>query len=372
MHAEFPLAEGIVHLNHAGVAPWPRRTVKAIARFAQENMRCGTRDYARWLETEARLREQLRWLINAESPDDIALLKNTSEALSIVAYGIEWRRGDNIVTCRQEFPSNRIVWESLRDRFGIDVRLADLAAGETPEDALLACLDERTRLLSISSVQFGNGLRMELNQIGEACRAHGALFCVDAIQSLGAEPFDVQPCGADFVTADGHKWMLGPEGVALFYCKPERREKLRLNQFGWHMVQHQNDYDRLDWQPADSARRFECGSPNNMGIHALSASLELIQETGIKAIHQLISNHVTYLQDHLIGLGFNSLTPRGLNRRIGIITCRHPQKDTGALYEALQAAGVLCALRAGGIRFSPHFYTSRESLDRALSTLARC
>src|SRR5215213_5680507 len=177
MHAEFPLAEGIVHLNHAGVAPWPRRTVKAIARFAQENMRCGTRDYARWLETEARLREQLRWLINAESPDDIALLKNTSEALSIVAYGIEWRRGDNIVTCRQEFPSNRIVWESLRDRFGIDVRLADLTAGETPEDALLSCLNERTRLLSISSVQFGNGLRMELNQIGEACRAHGTLFC---------------------------------------------------------------------------------------------------------------------------------------------------------------------------------------------------
>jgi cysteine desulfurase/selenocysteine lyase len=371
MHPEFPLAGEIIHLNHAGVAPWPRRTIEAIARFAEENMRFGTRYYARWLETEASLREQLRWLINAPSADDIALLKNTSEALSMVAYGMDWRHGDNVVTGLQEFPSNRIVWESLRDRFGVEVRLADLDAGETPEDALLAYVDARTRLLSISSVQYACGLRMNLTRIGEVCRTHDALFCVDAIQSLGAVPFDVQACGADFVMADGHKWMLGPEGVALFYCKPERRDQLRLTQFGWHMVQHHNDYERMDWQPAHTARRFECGSPNNMGIHALSASLSLIQETGIESICKAVMKNVSYLSDCLSERGLESLTPQAPERRAGIITFCHPRKDSRELHKSLQAAGVLCAQRASGIRFSPHFYTPREDIERALAALER-
>ncbi|MDQ4148011.1 MAG: aminotransferase class V-fold PLP-dependent enzyme [Pseudomonadota bacterium] len=369
MHPEFPLASDIVHLNHAGVAPWPRRTIDAITQFAQENMHYGSRYYERWLETEAQLRDQLRWLINAQSSDDIALLKNTSEALSTVAYGIDWQPGDNVVTNLQEFPSNRIVWESLRERFGIEVRLADLTTSEIPEDALLALVDDHTRLLSVSSVQYSNGLRMDLSRIGKTCRARGTLLCVDAIQSLGAEPFDVQNCKADFVMADGHKWMLGPEGVALFYCRPERREQLRLTQYGWHMVQHHNDYEHMDWQPASTARRFECGSPNSLGIHALSASISLIQETGTDTIHQKISANVAYLREGLVSLGLDSLTPRAPERCAGIITFRHPRKGGWELYGSLRVAGVLCAQRAGGIRFSPHFYTPREHLDRALNIL---
>lgn len=371
MHFEFPLAEQIYHLNHAGVAPWPRRTSQAIARFADENMRLGSHQYPHWLEIEACLREQLRWLINAQSADDVALLKNTSEGLSIVAYGLPWQAGDNVVTARQEFPSNRIVWESLRERFEIDVRVADLTASQPPETALIKCVDDRTRLLSISSVQYATGLRMDLNRIHAACRAHNALFCVDAIQSLGAEPFDVQACGADFVVADGHKWMLGPEGVALFYCRPEWREQLRLTQFGWHMVQDYGDYERMDWEPARTARRFECGSPNNMGIHGLSASLSLIQEVGIARIHRHIIEHISYLDERLSALGAQVITPRATERRAGIITFRHPRKNINALAEDLQAAGILCAKRAGGIRFSPHFYTPRTSLDRALMALAQ-
>lgn len=371
MHSEFPLADDIVHLNHAGVAPWPRRTVETIARFADENMRVGSKNYLRWLEVEAKLRDQLHWLINAESPDDIALLKNTSEALSMVAYGIDWRRGDNVVTCRQEFPSNRIVWESLRARFGIEVRLADLDDSATPEESLLTQVDKNTRLLSVSSVQYASGLRMDMDVIGAACRTQDVLFCVDAIQSLGAMPFDAQSCSADFVMADGHKWMLAPEGVALFYCKPERREQLRLSQFGWHMVEHHNDYERMDWQPARGARRFEAGSANNMGISALSASLGLLQETGLESIYEKISKNISYLYDSLGELGLEIITPRAPERRAGIITFRHPRTDSRAIYQSLQAAGVLCAQRAGGIRFSPHFYTPTERLDRALEELKR-
>lgn len=369
MHPEFPLDDNIVHLNHAGVGPWPRRTVAAIARFAEENMRLGSKHYARWLEVEHDLRAQLRWLINADSPDDIALLKNTSEALSMVAYGIDWRPGDNVVTSRQEFPSNRIVWESLRPRFGVEVRLADLREDATPEAALLAHIDDNTRLLAVSSVQYASGLRMDLDAIGQACRAQNILLCVDAIQTLGAVPFDVPTCGADFVMADGHKWMLAPEGVALFYCKPARREQLRLSQFGWHMIEHHNDYDRMDWQPARSARRFEAGSANNMGIHALNASLSLLREEGLASIHDRIASNISYLYGSLSALGMEMITSKAPERRAGIITFRHPRKNNRAIYAHLQAAGVLCAQRAGGIRFSPHFYTPTERLERALDAL---
>jgi len=165
--------------------------------------------------TEQRLKEQLQRLIGAQSSDDIALVKNTSEALSFVANGLDWVLGDNVVTCREEFPSNKWVWEALGN-CGVETRLAQITDVEDPEGAMFSLVDRNTRLLSVSSVQYGNGLRMDLPRIGNFCNEHGALFCVDAIQSLGALPFDIEAIGCDFVAADGHKWMLAPEGLGLF------------------------------------------------------------------------------------------------------------------------------------------------------------
>ena len=213
----------------------------AVQQFAEENMRQGARHYTRWLETEVHLREQCRSLLNAPSADDIALLKNTSEALSVVAHGLAWRTGDNVVISDQEFPSNRIVWQSLQED-GVETRCVDLTRGASPEQALVACMDKHTRLLAVSSVQYASGLRLDLDRLGTLCRDRGVLFCVDAIQSLGALPLDVQACGADFVMADGHKWLLGPEGCAVFYVRSQVRERLRLRQYGWHMVEDHLDF----------------------------------------------------------------------------------------------------------------------------------
>ena len=201
---EFRLSDGLVYLNHAGVSPWPARTAEAVRNFADENMVHGSRLYPQWLERETALRAQARDLLNAPSIDDIALLKNTSEALSVVAYGLEWQEGDNIVSTNQEFPSNRIVWESLAAK-GVDFREADPAGFSEPEDALFALVDSSTRLITVSSVQFSTGLRMDLEKIGEFCKNRDILFCIDAIQSLGALTFDVRRVHADFVMADGHK-----------------------------------------------------------------------------------------------------------------------------------------------------------------------
>lgn len=364
--AEFPQQEGLIYLNHAAVAPWPLRTARAIQQFAEENVLCGARHYPRWLAVENQLRESLRQLINAPSVDDIALVKNTSEALSFVAYGLNWQSGDNIVTSNEEFPSNRIVWESLAAG-GVELRQADLHAEQSPEEALFALVDERTRLITISSVQYASGLSMDLSRIGTFCHEHDILFCVDAIQSIGALQFDVQAIQADFVMADGHKWMLGPEGLALFYCRAGVRERLKLNEYGWHMVREAGNYDRRDWQPAQSARRFECGSPNMLCAYALAASLSLHQEVGMKTIERKLVENSAYLIELIADENLlEVVSTRDAGRFAGIVTFRHQSRDHAELHRHLNNNGVICARRGGGIRFSPHFYTPREQLARAV------
>ncbi len=370
-HKEFPLDESYIYLNHAAVAPWPRRAAEVIKRFAEENTTQGATHYPRWLKVEQELRCLLAWLLNAASAADIALVKNTSEALSMVAYGIDWQPGDNIVSFAQEFPSNRIVWESLA-KYGVDLRLVDLYASDDPEAQLFELCDERTRLISTSSVQYARGMSMNIERIGAYCRAHGILFCVDAIQSLGALPFDLQRTPADFVMADGHKWMLGPEGLAVFYCRAELREQLTLRQYGWHMVEHRGDYDRTDWQPATTATRFECGSPNMLGIYGLHASLGLLQEIGMDEIAKgVLRNAALVIEQVEKRDRLKLLSPSEPSRRSGIVTFTMEGVDVKVLHAYLMANGVICAQRGGGIRFSPHFYTEPERIQRAFEIMDR-
>ncbi len=366
---EFQLDSNINYLNHAAVSPWPCRTAEAVKRFAHENIHYGATNYLAWLKTETRLREQLCRLINAPSVDDIALLKNTSEALSVVAEGIEWRSGDNIVSSNEEFPSNRIAWLA-QAKHGVAFREINIADSNEPEYALIAACDDNTRLITISSVQYGTGRVLNLAIIGEYCQSHNILFCVDAIQSLGALPFDCQAVNADFVMADGHKWMLGPEGIALFYCRAEIRDSLKLHQFGWHMVQDAGNYDAKDLAIADSGKRFECGSPNMLGIHALSASLSLIEEIGMNKISNNIINNISYLIDnmkHINNINFISPTKRA--EFAGIVTFKIEGLDMPKLYHKLMKNRLICAHRMGGVRFSPHFYTSQEIIDKSLDIL---
>lgn len=363
---EFALRKDIMYLNHAAVAPWPQRTVLAVKKFAEENAAQGSKDYPRWLTVEAGLRGQLQQLINAPSSDDIALLKNTSEALSVVAFGLPWQTGDNIVSSNEEFPSNRVVWEALREQ-GVELRQADLQSADTPEDALFARVDARTRLMTVSSIQYASGLRLNLEKLGRFCREHDILFCIDAIQSIGAMRFDVQAAHADFVMADGHKWMLGPEGLALFYCRAALRDQLRLHQFGWHMTDAFVNYDRHAWQPAPSARRFECGSPNMLGIHALSASVSLLLEAGMERVEGAVLDHARTLHDTIVASHNLELLSNSTPGRFGgIITFRHRTVDNQRVFERLTQHGVICAMRGGGVRFSPHFYTPMEQLLRAV------
>lgn len=367
MHPEFP-QDPLIHLNHAAVGPWPLRTAKAVAAFARENVATGSLRYNDWLAVEQETRALAGQLLGAASASDVAFVKNTSEALSIVAFGLRWRAGQNIVIPSGEFPSNRIVWMKAAERFDLEVREVELPSDE-PEAALLAACDRRTALLSCSAVQFARGLRLDLHRLGTTLRRQGVLFCVDAIQHLGALPFDVTTAHADFVMADAHKWLLAPEGIALFHVRPDLREQLVLQEYGWHMLADAGDYSHYTLTDADDARRFEPGSPNMLGIHALRASLSLLLETGIDTIAAEIESRWQHLYAGLSRLGCPVLTPPDARRHAGILTFLPARGDTESVFRTLQQHRVLCAQRGGGIRFSPHFYLPWDALDQALAAV---
>lgn len=368
--AEFPQDDDLIYLNHAAVAPWPKRTQQAVQSFANENLTFGATHYPDWLKTEQQLRENLRQLINASSTDEIALVKNTSEALSVVAYGIQWQSGDEVIISNEEFPSNAIVWESLA-QYGVRTIKVDLYANDlSPEQNLVNAITDKTRLLSISSVQYASGTTLDLKQLGQACKDAGIYFCVDAIQSLGALPMDVQTIQADFVMADGHKWMLGPEGLGVFYCRQAIMPDLKLHQYGWHMIKAAGNYDAQTWEIAETAKRFECGSPNMLGAYALNASLSLLLEVGLEKVAQKVKNNTQYLRAQIDQHDrLELISPAASNRIAGITTFKVKDADQKALYQTLMQHHLICANRGGGIRFSPHFYQSETLINRAMERL---
>ena len=369
---EFPHID-VIHLNHAGIGPWPMRSVRAICDFANENARHGAMHAVHWSKHSSELRTMLADLIHAPSNNEISFVKNTSEALSLIAYGIDWQSTDNIVVGMQEFPSNRVVWESLENMQSVEVRVVDLYAPTTPEQALIKATDKHTRLISTSSVQYATGYRMDLDLLGHYCHPRNILFCVDAIQSLGAAPVDVQDSHIDFLAADAHKWLLAPEGIALFYCKSSRISELKLNQYGWHTLENDHNYDalynesrKLTWCIRSGAKRFECGSPNQLGIYALRASLSLLMEIGINEVYQRVNENINYLAERIDRNRYTLLTPDAVHHRAGILTIKALKQDNKALFDHLIAHKIFCAYRGGGIRLSPHFYNATEDLDIVL------
>ena len=366
---EFPVLEYGHYANHAAMAPWPRVTSQAVMEFAQENSQIGSEKYNGWLARETQLRKRLARLINADSADDIALLKNTTDGICTVSNGIDWRNGDNIILPTGEFPSNRLPWLALQ-RLGVEIREVDIRSTTEPESALLARMDERTRLLSVSAVQWTDGLRLQLETLGQACRENKVLFFVDAIQQLGAVQVDVQACGIDFLAADGHKWLLAPEGIAVFYCRESARGKLRLQQHGWHMVDEAEDFSRDQWLPSKTAVRFEAGSPNMLGQVALYASVGLLQDVGMKHVEAFVAGNSLALSEGLENIhGLELLRPFDPQRVSGIISFRPSDGDLARIYQALKRRRVLSSVRGDAIRLSPHFYQAGKPIQEMLAVI---
>lgn len=365
---EFDQTNGLRYLNHAAVAPWPRRAADAVSAFARENVAHGASDYPEWLKIEHRLRERLARLLNARAGSDLALVKNTSEALSFVAFGLDWREGDQVVIGNEEFPSNRVVWKPCAraaSKWSRSVSPATIprAPCSPPAARAPACC---------RSARCSTPAACALTWSASARDVAAAGCCSASTRSSSSAP-----CPSTYrPTIVPSPWPMGtsgcsaPKGLGVFYCHPEQRERLALHEYGWHMLEHALDYERRDWRPARSARRFECGSPNMLGAMALEASLGLLEEVGMERVGRDIAERVQWLQDGLSGIpGVRLHSPRNPSRRAGILTFSLDGQDNRTLFETLRQERVICAQRGGGIRFSPHFYTSSTVIDDTLAIL---
>ena len=353
-------------MDHARVAPLPRPVQVAITAFAEEACEQGTAHYSEWLKETEIVRARFAKLINAD-PGEVAFVKNTSEGLSIVANGIDWQEGDNVVVPDIEFPANVYPWMNLKRR-GVEVRFVKAVRGRVPFEQITAQVNSRTRVLSISSVEFNSGFRNDLKRIGEFCKEKEIYFCVDAIQSLGVIPMDVKACHIDFLAADGHKWMLSVEGLGGFYISKEVLDDIHPAVVGWDSVINSADYGNYDFTLKPDASRFEEGSFNTLSIYAFGAALALLLETGIEHIEQ----RVLHLGDHII--------KHLQERKLKILSSTEPGERSGSVCFAggidykklasfLRENHVIVSVRDHFVRISPHFYNTEDEIDRFFTLL---
>ena len=364
----FPVTEKYIYLNHAAVSPLSTRVREAMNRLIDDVTLNGSANYAEWLDAYERARASAARLVNAR-PSEIAFMRNTSEAISAVANGLAWRAGDNIVTNNVEFPANVYPWMRVAEKHNVTIKKALEHEGRIDIDELLALVDQRTRVVTLSWVQFASGFRSNIQHIGRFCRERGVLFFVDAIQGLGGLQLDVERDAVDAFAADAHKYLLGPEGIAVMYISERVLEQIEPTVVGWTSVKHWEDYldYRLDYQAG--ARRFECGTLNTVGVYGIGAALDLFLEVGPEAIEAHLLGLSDYLAERLGDKGYTVVSSRRAGEISGIVCCTHPRHTPSQLYHHLRERNIVTAPRVGRLRMSAHFYNTRDDVDALIAAL---
>lgn len=363
---EFPITKNLVYLDHAAVSPVSLRVKKAVNDFLTEAVEYAFFNYGSWLQRVEDIRGTCAKLVGSER-DEIAFIKNTSHGLSLVAQGLDWREGDNLITYEREFPSNVYPWLSLKRR-GVSLRFIPFKGYGFHTDEIENLIDTRTRLLSISSVQFTNGFRCDIQRIAELCKKKGVLLFIDAIQSLGAIPLDVKELGIDFLAADGHKWLLAPEGTGIFYCRNELGEILYPSLIGWKSVINEHDYDQLDFVLKNNALKFEEGSFNVVGITALGAAIEILLGIGIERIERRILELGDLIIEETAKRPLELRSPGDRKERSGIHSIAG-NFDPKVVKDKLKALGIIVNVRGGALRVAPHFYNTEEEILKFFAAL---
>lgn len=364
----FPVTGKYIYMNHSAVCPLSTRVRDAMNGLVGDVTVNGSVNYNDWLETYERTRESAARLVNAR-PHEIAFMRNTSEGISAVANGIAWREGDNVVSCNVEFPANVYPWMRLREERGVQIKLAEERAGRIDTDELLSKVDDRTRVVTISWVQFGSGFRSNLARIGKFCRERDIIFVVDAIQGLGGLNLDVERDDVDAFAADAHKYLLGPEGAALLYVSDRVIDRIKPTVLGWTSVKdYENHLDyKLDYR--DGALRFECGTLNSAGVYGLGAAIDLFLEVGAEEIETYLLGLTDYLSEKLTGRGYNVFSSRRAGEASAVVTCTHEKYSARELHRVLLARNIITAPRVGRLRISPHFYNTRDEVDALIDGL---
>jgi selenocysteine lyase/cysteine desulfurase len=364
---EFPVRRNLVYLNHAAVAPLPRRVADAMLAQLEDVREHGAANWRRAYAGIEATREKAARFIGA-APSEIAFLPNTSWCINLVALAFPWREGDNVVTDDMEFPSNAYPWRALEAR-GVECRVVKNRDGRVMADDLAARIDDRTRVVAVSWVAFHNGWVYPLDELGALCRERGILLVVDAIQGLGALPMDVSRTGVSVLAADAHKWLYGTEGGAIFYVSEEVRDRVPAIMGGWWSLRYEGGYLSERAKPYEGARRYEPGTLPVDHVLGLGVGLDLLEEIGKDAVRSRVVSLAVALRDGLATRGWTIASPEPLGS--GILAAVPPDGSSNVYgwAKALEERGVIVAPREGAIRFSPHAGNDLDEIRRALETI---
>jgi cysteine desulfurase/selenocysteine lyase len=364
-----PLSDHYIHMNHAGVSPMSRRSGAAIDQVVEA---CMTRPYrAGWSQDEAdRVRELVAQLITC-SPDSVALTRSTAHGFSFVAQGLDWKSGDNVVGAQWEYPANVYPWMALAGD-GVEYRQVKPAGGRILPEAVFSLVDNRTRVVALSHVEFWNGFRVDIEAMGSECRRRGIIFAVDVMQSVGALRVDVTRMPIDFCAAGAGKWLLGPPGIGFCYFAPELLERVRPRIVGVMSVAANDHYFDPDLTFAPGARRFEESVVSLLDTAAFGAALELLLEVGPDAIQERVLDLTARLAAGLAERDYDLIEPwpRSRAESSGIVSFRKPGATHQEVLRDLTAAHVITRTHRDFVRLSPHFYNTEEEVDRVLDVLA--
>lgn len=363
VRAEAPVTERWAYFDHAAVCPLIRPVQQAIAAWADAMSRDGVACWPEWRKEVEAVRTLGARLLNADE-EEVAVVRNTTEGINLVAEGYPWEAGDNVVAPASEFPSNRFAWMNLKSR-GVEARIVPVEDERLDLKRVEDACDEKTRVVAVSWVGYATGWRNDLEALAEMAHRRGALLFVDAIQGLGALPLDAAQGGIDCLAADGHKWLLGPEGAGLFWVRREHLNRLRPVGVGWNSAQHPGDFLRGEFVPKRTAARYEGGTYPMPGIAGLAASLRwLLDDIGLEAVQSRLIDVTERLCEELQQAGAEIASARSPERRSGIVAFELPGVDPRRVQKACRDAGVIVNCRAGRVRTSPHVTTNDEDIAR--------
>jgi selenocysteine lyase/cysteine desulfurase len=357
----FAVTEQYAYLNHAAVGVLPLPTREALHRFIDAHATGGIARLASYELSMPRFRDTVAHFIGGH-PGSVAFLRSTTDGATVLAAGLPWQPGDEIILPDNEFPANALPWLTLRRR-GVNVRFVETARERLTPQVLQRMITPRTRVVAVSWVSFGDGYRHDVAALADVAHARGALLCVDAIQGLGAFPLDVQAANIDALYSGGAKWLLALQGVSFLYTAPAVLDRLELALPGWRSVADIWDFLNYDQDEAPDASRFEAGTPNFLGALSLYESMGVLSAAGTQAIGKHVLSLTDRLVEGLSSVGAEIASVREAGVCSGIVTFRLPSADSVVLGKALQREGIVTTYRTSGIRVAPHGYNTAEEID---------
>ena len=365
----FPVTKRAVYLNHAAVSPPPIPTIEAIQGQLKDVAENGSVNFRRWIATKESARGLAAEMIGARA-EQIAFMRNTSDGLATVANGFMWRPGDNLVTFQHEFPSNVYPWLRLRDACGVEVRMCPEREGRIDLAEMIRLIDDKTRMVAVSQVQFASGFRADLKRLGEAAQARDALLVVDVIQAMGAIPTSVDAELIDVAAGAAHKWLLTPEGIGILYLSDRARERIQPTLVGWISVPDPEDHDNFDQPWNRGALAWETGTGPTALMYGLEASLRLLTDTGVDRIASYLEELTDYLCERLDQNRYQIVSSRLAGEKSQLVSIRnYAGLEPLALYSHLKKRGIVTAPRGGGLRIAPHFYNTQSDIDQLIENL---